>query len=160
MEGARPAEPGDVPACARLLADAEEAATRLRGGPLLLTDRPEGAPPVAGGDGTDALRAWADQPDHVLLAGTLDDAVVGVGAAHVRDLFGQPLGVIDCLYVEREARDVGVGSALCGALVARLAELGCQAVDAPALPGDRETKQRFEAAGFSARLLVLHRRLP
>jgi hypothetical protein len=36
---------------------------------------------------------------------------------------------------------------------------GCEEVDALALPGDRSTKQRLEAAGFSARLLTLSRRL-
>ena len=32
-------------------------------------------------------------------------------------------------------------------------------MDALALPGDRTTKQRLEAAGFTARLLTLSRRL-
>ena len=36
---------------------------------------------------------------------------------------------------------------------------GCTEVDALALPGDRTTKQRLEAAGFTARLLTLSRRL-
>jgi hypothetical protein len=36
---------------------------------------------------------------------------------------------------------------------------GCTDVDALALPGDRSTKQRLEAAGFTARLLTLSRRL-
>jgi hypothetical protein len=38
-------------------------------------------------------------------------------------------------------------------------EKGCRDVDALALPGDRLTKQRLEAAGFTARLLVLNRLL-
>jgi hypothetical protein len=36
---------------------------------------------------------------------------------------------------------------------------GCCDIDALALPGDRSTKQRLEAAGFTARLLILNRRL-
>ncbi len=36
---------------------------------------------------------------------------------------------------------------------------GAGEVDALALPGDRTTKQRLEAAGFTARLLTLSRRL-
>ena len=43
--------------------------------------------------------------------------------------------------------------------VAWCTEQGCDAVDALALPGDRTTKQRLEAAGFTARLLTLSRRL-
>ena len=35
----------------------------------------------------------------------------------------------------------------------------CLDIDARALPGDRATKQRLEAAGFTARLLTLNRRL-
>ena len=36
---------------------------------------------------------------------------------------------------------------------------GCSDIDALALPGDRSSKQRLEAAGFVARLLTLNRRL-
>jgi GNAT superfamily N-acetyltransferase len=61
--------------------------------------------------------------------------------------------------VEAGARGVGVGTALMDAAVVWCTEKGCATVDAPALPGDRTTKQRFEAAGFTARLLTLSRRL-
>ncbi len=162
MEGVRPADPRDVPVCARLLSEASRSAATRRGGPSLVADRaPDGPPVGADGDRSGAaLASWATGAGHVLLAGTLDDAVVGVAAGHVRTLATERLGVVDCLYVEPDARGVGVGSALTAALVADFGRLGCVAVDAPALPGDRETKQRFEAAGFSARLVVLHRRLP
>jgi hypothetical protein len=36
---------------------------------------------------------------------------------------------------------------------------GCRDIDALALPGDRSSKQRLEAAGFVARLLTLNRPL-
>ena len=45
------------------------------------------------------------------------------------------------------------------AAVAWCATRGCSEVDALALPGDRATKQRLEATGFTARLLTLNRRL-
>ena len=61
--------------------------------------------------------------------------------------------------METGARGVGVGTALMEAGVAWCAERGCDGVDALALPGDRTTKQRLEAAGFTARLLTLSRRL-
>ena len=54
---------------------------------------------------------------------------------------------------------MGVGTALMDAAVAWCREQGCADVDALALPGDRTTKQRLEAAGFTARLLTLSRRL-
>ena len=68
-------------------------------------------------------------------------------------------GLVECCYVETEARGVGVGTALMDAAVAWCSERGCSNMDTLALPGDRTTKQRLEAAGFSARLLTLSRRL-
>ena len=61
--------------------------------------------------------------------------------------------------METGARGVGVGTALMEAAVDWCTESGCADVDALALPGDRTTKQRLEAAGFTARLLTLSRRL-
>ena len=61
--------------------------------------------------------------------------------------------------MEPDARGVGVGSALMEAAVAWCEAQGCRDIDALALPGDRATKQRLEAAGFTARLLTLNRRL-
>jgi hypothetical protein len=44
-------------------------------------------------------------------------------------------------------------------MVSWCSQRACRDVDALALPGDRLSKQRFEGAGFSARLLVLNRPL-
>ena len=52
-----------------------------------------------------------------------------------------------------------VATALMEAAVEWCAAWGCTEMDALALPGDRTTKQRLEAAGFTARLLTLSRRL-
>ena len=67
--------------------------------------------------------------------------------------------MVECCYVETGARGVGVGTALMDAAVRWCAGAGCAEVDALALPGDRATKQRLEATGFTARLLTLSRRL-
>jgi GNAT superfamily N-acetyltransferase len=87
--------------------------------------------------------------------------VVGLGAATASVRAGSTgrSGRIECCYVEEEARGVGVGTALMASLATWCDERGCQEIDALALPGDRLTKQRLEAAGFTARLLVLSRRL-
>jgi GNAT superfamily N-acetyltransferase len=74
---------------------------------------------------------------------------------HLRD--GSRLGVIDEIYVETGARGVGVGETLVERLVAFCRHAGCSGIDATALPGHREAKNFFERAGFSARLLVMHR---
>jgi len=125
-----------------------------RGGPLWATRdaRPE---PLG-----EAFAALLDHDDATVLAGTYDDVLVGFGAAHVEALRdGSKLGVIDEIYVEPEGRAVGVGEALVAGLVAFCRDSGCTGVDATALPGHREAKNFFERAGFSARLLVMHRSL-
>ena len=72
---------------------------------------------------------------------------------------GTALGAIVDLYVEAEVREVGIGEALMGAVVAWCDERGCIGIDGWALPGDRETKNFFETFGFTARGIVVHHRL-
>lgn len=119
-----------------------------RGGAVFLArEVPENAPSA----GDEARPVWV---------GTIDETAVGYAAAHVETLRdGTVLGVIDHLFVESDARDVGVGEALMDALLAWFRSQGCTAADATALPGNRETKNFFETAGFSARLIVMHHRL-
>jgi GNAT superfamily N-acetyltransferase len=96
-----------------------------------------------------------------LVVGEFHHAVVGLAAATtlIKDGAAQPSGSIECCYVEVDARGVGVGTALMEAMVTWCSEQGCGDIDALALPGDRSSKQRLEAAGFTARLLTLSRRL-
>ena len=70
---------------------------------------------------------------------------------------GARLGVITDLFVEEGAREVGVGEAMVGQLVAFCSEAGCIGVDALALPGARAAKNFFEESGFVARAIVMHR---
>ena len=122
----------------------------MRGGPALVgTATPE-----------DLLAGWAggNTPAGVFV-GEYEGAVVGVLAVAAHERGGQRRGRIDCCYVDEDARGVGVGTALMEAAVAWCEASGCAEVDALALPGDRATKQRLEAAGFAARLLTLSRRL-
>ncbi len=150
MELARPARTEDRQACTRLLSQALVAAESMRGGAALV------------GDATTVtlLERWtrADATAH-LMVGEYEGVVVGLGAATTGGTRGVTNGLIECCYVEIGGRGVGVGTALMEAAVAWCAERGCDTVDALALPGDRTTKQRLEAAGFAARLLTLNRRL-
>lgn len=105
-------------------------------------------------------RALAD-PGRAVWVGTVESQVVAYGLGHVERLDEGPLhGVLDELYVEPEARGVGVGEAVLDALLQWFSAQGCDGVDAMALPGDRAVKSFLEAGGFKARLLVLHRSLP
>lgn len=146
MERARPARPDDTPACRELLARALGAARSARGGEAL-----------AGTANVDELldRWMAAGPVLTVYVGEFHDVVVGLAVATASGTSGR----IECCYVEEAARGVGVGTALMGSMVAWCTAQGCRDIDALALPGDRLTKQRLEAAGFSARLLVLNRPL-
>ena len=107
----------------------------------------------------DGLRTELGDDARRVLVGTIDDAPVGYAAAHTEVLRdGMRLGVISDIYVEPEARGVGVGEALMDTLLEWFDTQRCDGIDAIALPGDRETKNFFEGAGFSARLLLMHHR--
>lgn len=154
MEDVRPAVAEDVAPLALLVAAARAAAGGRRGGPELIARWD----PAAGVE--TALRAWRTDPDRLVLAGTFEGAVVGVAVGRIGAAGPDgTVGVVDCCYVDPPAREVGVGEALARALLEWFAGRGCTAADVAALPGDRATKQLFENLGFSARLLVLHRRL-
>ncbi len=149
MELARPAADADRP-CARLVGEALTHAGSMRGGPALVGEAtPE-----------ELLTRWNGEAAGAgLFVGEFEGAVVGVlGVVAVASAEGLR-GRIECCYVELAARGVGVGTSLMDAAVGWCAAAGCEEVDALALPGDRLTKQRLEASGFTARLLTLSRRL-
>jgi GNAT superfamily N-acetyltransferase len=151
MELARPARAEDHPACRRLLDDLLAGAQDMRGGAAL----------VGKATAESLLTRWTG-PGARLLVGEFEGVVVGVlgvtASEPAEDRRGL-VGLVEGCYVERDARGVGVGRALLGSAVAWCRQQGCREVDAVALPGDRSTKQRLEAEGFTARLLTLSRRL-
>ena len=152
MERARPAEPADLALAAQLLATALEGARTMRGGAALLGARTP----------DDLVARWTSRgPEAALYVGEFHHAVVGLAAATTFTRTGATdrSGRIECCFVESDARGVGVGSALMEAMVGWCGARGCRDIDALALPGDRSSKQRLEAAGFVARLLTLNRRL-
>lgn len=151
MEGVRRAETADLERCRELVAEAVGASGGQRGASLFLA--------AAAAGPSELVDAWHEDGDAVLLVGTYDDVVVGIAAGTLTPVGGRRLGRMECCYVEPDARAVGVGAALVSGVIAWFAEQGCTDVDALALPGDRSTKQLLEAAGFKARLLVLHRSL-
>jgi hypothetical protein len=127
--------------------------------------------PMKGGDTWLARDAWPEPLEHsyrALLAnhdvcvvvGTIDDVVLGFGAVRVETLrSGARLGVVTDLFVEPDAREVGVGEEIAVALIMFCTEQECIGIDALALPGHRAAKNFFEEHHFTARMLVMHRRL-
>lgn len=149
MEGVRRAGPDDRPRCVALVRQAGDGLTGQRGGPELL---------AGSGDPAALVARWSAGAGG-LWVGQFEGVTVGLAAGVVSEGGGRRTGRLECCYVEPEARGVGVGTALIGAVMGWFEERGCTDVDAVALPGDRASKQLLEAAGFRARLLVLHRRL-
>jgi ribosomal protein S18 acetylase RimI-like enzyme len=107
-----------------------------------------------------AFAALLDRDDVTVVAGTIDDVVVGFGVGRIERLRdGRDHGVVDELFVEPDARSVGVGEAIVERLVAFFTGRGCAGADALALPGNRAAKNFFEQQGFVARAIVMHKRL-
>jgi GNAT superfamily N-acetyltransferase len=88
--------------------------------------------------------------------GLLDEVAVGVALGRIEEVGDATIGVIDGLYVEPDARGVGVGHTMLVDLTTWFEQSRCRGVDAAALPGDRATKSFFEAAGYRARLITMH----
>ena len=154
MEASRPATADDIPRVVELAELMRAELGSMRGGALWL-EREAWPEPLA-----DAYDALLTRDDALLTVGTIDDVVLGFGAVVVEQLrSGVRLGVVTDLYVEPEAREVGVGEVLIGTLVAHCRAAGCIGVDAAALPGHRAAKNFFETHGFTARALTMHRRL-
>ncbi len=99
-------------------------------------------------------------PDQQLWVGTIDGTAIGYATAAIEVLqTGELLGRVLDLYVTLGAREVAVGEALISQVLIWCGEHNCVGIDALALPGNRATKNFFETFGFTARLLVLHRKL-
>lgn len=154
MESARVANHHDLHRIAELWDDACAELEAVRGGALLVRRVQRSESPLA------LLRAAQGRPEEVVAAGLIDDVVVGFAYGRLGEGPGERIGVVEALYVEPDAREVGVGDALAGVLAEHFARLGCRGIDAFALPGSRKAKAFFETHGFTARLLVMHHATP
>lgn len=144
----RDALPDDADTLDDLERQARQALVGVRGGDRLLASLPA------------VGRHWrsrcADPRWQVAVAG-LDGVVLGYVAAELAEPGG--VAVIEQVYVHEGAREVGLGDALVERVLERLREAGASAVDATALPGDRQTKNLFERNGLTARLITVTRPL-
>lgn len=150
----RAAVTDDVDELVRLDRLAREHLRPLRGGEMYLlhTARPE--PPDA------SLRADLADVDRVVLLGCLGEVPVGYAIAAVRPLAdGTCAAEVSEVFVEPEARGVGIGGLLMHQVVHWATDRGCIGIDARALPGDRDTKNFFESFGLVARVITVHRDL-
>ena len=155
IEAARPASNDDLPRIAALARAAIAELQATKGGDVWARREARQEPIDA------SLAADLANADATVLAGTIDDAVIGYAVAVVEKLAdGSELARLTDVYVEPDARGVGVGEALLDTVVAWATERGCTGIDSLALPGNRETKNFFESFGLVARAIVVHRPLP
>lgn len=154
MESVSPASSTDVDDLVRLMGRQRAAVADQRGGELWRR-RDSSPPPFE----QVVSRAMAD-PDRRVFAGRFDGVVVGYGVIRLERLRdGELLAVVEELYVDPDARGVGVGEAIMDACLVAARAAGCIGIDAVALPGDRASKNFFERFGLVARAIVVHRTL-
>jgi GNAT superfamily N-acetyltransferase len=154
MEAARPAGRADLPRLVELAEKGIAELTASKGG-AMWSRREARDRPVA-----TSLESALAADDHLVLAGTVDDVVVGYAVVRVETLRdGERLGVVEDIYVEPDGREVGVGEALMDAVLDWCRAQGCIGVDSLALPGNRETKNFFESFGLVARAIIVHKSL-
>jgi GNAT superfamily N-acetyltransferase len=154
IEAVRPATSEDLERLAALASVGVAEQLGDRGGAIWAVREARPVPAEA------SLGPLIDDPRHAVLCGTLDDVVLAyavVGVEELRD--GRTLGVLTDVFVESEAREVGLGELLVDEVVAWCRARGCAGVDALVLPGNRATKNFFEMLGFTARALVVHKSL-
>lgn len=144
----RRAAPQDATALAELEVEARRGIEGQRG-----ADRWLASVPVVGD-------RWAQRcadPGWLVLVGGIDDVVLGMLAAELPGDDG--VAVIEQVFVSEGARELGLGDAMVEVVLEELRACGAKAVDATALPGDRQTKNLYERNGLTARLITVSRRL-
>jgi GNAT superfamily N-acetyltransferase len=140
----RPAEAGDAAQLQALERGAREALIEQRGGRRWLETHP------VRGDG------WIGaMTDGYVQVADIDGVVVGYLVAEL----DSPVARIVEVYVLDEARELGFGDALVEAVVEAAKASGCTSIEGEALPGDRDTKNLYERARITARLIIVARQL-
>lgn len=94
-----------------------------------------------------------------VLVGCIDSVVMGYLVARRSGQSKNQTATIEQVFVTRDARNLGVGDALVSATLILAQEQKFSAVDALALPGDRETKNLYERSGLVARLITVTKKL-
>ncbi|HJO79593.1 MAG TPA: GNAT family N-acetyltransferase [Acidimicrobiales bacterium] len=152
VEAARRATTEDQVALVALLGSARSELVDKRGGQVLaLRDN-------AAHDLPAYVETCLSSQEMVVAIGTFDKVPMGFGLMRTFRAADDAIhAVIKELFVEPEARSVGIGEALLMFMLDAARKRNALGIEALALPGDRETKNFFETQGMSARALVVHR---
>ncbi len=157
---ARVAAPHDLDPVVQLACEFWAEQRAARGGELWAArEAPQPAADDALHRAAVSARYQAAIDDRNIVVGIIDEVVLGYGRAAIETLGdGVMIGRISELFVDVHAREVSLGDEIINHIVHELRGAGCSGVDAFALPGERLTKNFFEAHGFKARLLTMHHR--
>lgn len=164
MEGVRPATESDIDRLLELSKAMRADMAEVRGGRLwALKERGRASSVdelIRSLREMDGDQVSSDAGKTRVVLGEFDGAAIGFAIGVIETLADDTLlGVITDLFVEEQAREVGVGEAMLTDLVTFFTRNNCVGIDAFALPGDRSTKNFFEEQGFKARLLQMHHTL-
>ncbi len=144
----RSADQGDADALRLLESEARAKLSQFRGGERLGNELP-----VV----DDRWVERIDSDDWLVLVAGFDEVPLGYLCANMATTNSVPL--IERVYVTVDVRQLGLGDGLVNAAIEACRQIGATAIDALALPGDRETKNLFERSGLTARLLIVSKSL-
>ena len=146
----RSATEKDVDVLALLESEARNSIIQFRGSDRLANEVPE------------IGNKWSEELNNdtvFVLAGGIDSTVMGYLVARTSEKAGNQVATIEQVFVTHDARNLGVGDALVSATLTWEREQKLHALDALALPGDRETKNLYERSGLVARLITVTKKL-
>lgn len=119
--------------------------------------------PIASGLDEPVAKSFEEtlaDPDTLLLIGTIDGHPFGFLLVREEEMLmqaqGEKIGSIRFIFVDHDAREVGLGEVMRETAMNVLRERGITKFDAHVLPGHRLVKNFFESGGFSARTIVMH----
>ena len=143
LESVRPLVDLDATVVDQLQHSARAEAASYKGGALYAAENP-------------VVSDWTRLPaNEGAFVACLDAHVVGY--LHFR--IERNTAKVVAVWVQPEARELGLGDALIEATVAHAVASGCTAIEGTALPGDRLTKNLYERAGITARKITVWRSL-
>ena len=146
----RPATEKDANVLALLESEARNSLNQFRGADRLANEVPQ------------IGNRWSEELNNdtvFVLAGGIDSVVMGYLVARTSEKAGNQVATIEQVFVTHDARNLGIGDALVSTALSWARGQKLHALDALALPGDRETKNLYERYGLVARLITVTKKL-
>lgn len=150
----RKATPEDLETLSGFAAVLADELGPMRGGALWIAQESRREPLI------EEFALLLESEDAYVVLGLLDGVPMGFGVVVLVQLNDATLlGDVTEIWVDPEARAIGLGESLLEALTEFCVDHGCIGIDAKALPGHRQTKNFFEEQGFTARMLKMYKAL-